>query len=119
MNHIELGIKGEEMAVDHLLSSGYLIRERNYRFGRLELDIICEHEHQLIIVEVKTRNSKALGEPYSAVSKSKQRQIIRATNNYILENDVEKEIRFDVISIISNSNYENIEHIESAFYALI
>ena len=119
MNHVELGKLGEDIAARHLTNKGYAIRNQNYRFGKLELDIICEKEDQLIIVEVKTRNSNALGEPYSAVTKNKQRQIIRAANNYIIENSIDKDVRFDVISIIMNRKSENIDHIENAFYPIL
>lgn len=119
MNHIELGRKGEEIAAFHLAREGYVIKSQNYRFGRLELDIICEKNEKLVIVEVKTRNSIAFGEPYVAVSKSKQRQIIRAANNYVIENNIEKDVQFDIISVILNDNTKKLEHIESAFYPLV
>ncbi len=85
MNHIELGKLGEEIAVNLLLNKGYEIIERNYRFGKLELDIIAKHEDFLIIIEVKTRFTNEVGEPWEAVTKKKQAQIIKASNQFILE----------------------------------
>ena len=32
MNHIELGQKGEEVAVNHLSTKGYVVIERNYKW---------------------------------------------------------------------------------------
>ena len=42
MNHIELGQKGEEIAVTYLVSKGYIIKARNFRWNRGEVDLICE-----------------------------------------------------------------------------
>jgi putative endonuclease len=118
MNHIELGQKGEEVAVNHLCTKGYEVIERNYKWKNAELDIICRKNDLLIVVEVKTRNSKALGEPFLSVNRSKQRQIIKVTNHYIESNDVQEEIQFDVVSVILNQHQLQIEHIENAFYPI-
>ena len=60
MNHIELGQKGEEVAVNHLSTKGYVVIERNYKWKSSEVDIICKKDNLLVVVEVKTRNSMAL-----------------------------------------------------------
>jgi len=64
-SHNELGEKGEEIAAGHLLKNGYAILERNWRFGKEEIDIIASQDDELIIVEVKTRNSVFLANPMS------------------------------------------------------
>ena len=115
MNHIELGKIGENIAKRILQEKEYKIRCCNYRFKKLELDIIAEKNNKLIVVEVKTRNSSYLGEPWQSVTKNKQKQIIKAANQYILENDIWEETQFDIISIIKNDSEEKIEHIENAF----
>lgn len=118
MNHIELGKEGEEVAVNLLINKGFDVIERNYKWKNAEVDIICKKNGLLIVVEVKTRNSIALGEPYLSVTRSKQRQIIKVTNHYIEQNNVQEEIQFDVISIILNQHQTKIEHIENAFYPI-
>jgi putative endonuclease len=118
MNHIELGQKGEEIAVNHLCTKGFEVLERNYKWKNAEVDIICKKNNLLVVVEVKTRNSIALGEPYLSVTRSKQRQIIKVTNRFIELNDVQEEIQFDVVSIILNQHQTKIEHIENAFYPI-
>ena len=55
--HNDLGKQGEELAIDHLLKSGFRIIERNYRFRKAEIDIIAQKEGLLIAVEVKTRST--------------------------------------------------------------
>jgi len=118
MNHIELGKKGETVAANHLISKEYQILDRNYHWKNSEVDIICVKNEMLIIVEVKTRGTSAFGEPYKSVNRNKQRQIIKVTNEYIKLNDIKREVRFDVISIVLNKGFMNLEHIENAFYPL-
>lgn len=115
MNNAELGQFGEDLAEKHLHAKGFRIVERNYRTGKLEIDIVAEHHEKLIIVEVKTRNTAEIGEPWRAVTKKKQRQLIKAANSYIHSRDVHAETRFDIVSIVHNSYRTNIEHIEDAF----
>ena len=69
--HNQLGKKGEELAVNHLLKKGYNILERNYRFDKAEVDIIAQKKDILAVVEVKTRTSADFGNPESFVSKKK------------------------------------------------
>lgn len=113
--HNDLGNEGEELAVGHLVQNGWKILERNWRFGREEIDIIAQKDEVLSIVEVKTRFSNFLGEPYEAVSKSKQKSIIRAANHFVEKNDLDLEVQFDIISIVLNKNQQKITHIEEAF----
>jgi putative endonuclease len=44
MNHIELGKYGEALAQKHLAASGYEILMCNYRFLKLELDIVAQKD---------------------------------------------------------------------------
>ena len=115
MNHIELGKRGEEISVNHLINKGYKILNTNYRFKHSEIDIVCEKGDELIIVEVKTRKTSVMGEPYKAVTHGKQQQIIKVTNHYIADHKIDKEVRLDVISIVLNKFGMRLEHIENAF----
>jgi putative endonuclease len=72
----------------------------------------------LKVVEVKTRQTAEIGEPWRAVTRAKQRQIIKAANYYIQLHSIDLETQFDIISIVHNSFRTDIEHIEDAFYAL-
>ena len=114
-DHTDLGIKGEEMAAEHLLSKGYKILDRNWRFGKEEVDIIAQQDGWLVIVEVKTRNSDYFGEPQESVSKTKQNHLIRAAHAYVEKKDLDLEVRFDVIGIILNKREQSLKHIEDAF----
>lgn len=110
------GKLGEQIAAVFLREKGYQILARNYRFKRSEIDIICRKKELLIFVEVKTRSSKAFGEPETFVSHNQQEAIIRAAEEYILNNDWKGNIRFDIIAIYKRGKEEELTHLEDAFY---
>ncbi len=118
-DHIELGKAGEAIAVAHLEGKGYHIIERNWRFGREEIDIIARDGNFIVIVEVKTRKSNYFAEPEAAVTKSKQRILVRAANAFVNYRKQQGDVRFDIISILITPEKETINHIADAFYATI
>ena len=114
----ELGDLGERFALQYLKEKGCQVITQNYRFQRNEVDIICDENDRIIFVEVKTRQTAEIGPPWKAVTRKKQRQIIKCANNYLVTNSIEKEARFDIVSIVHNGKGTFIEHIEEAFYPM-
>lgn len=114
-----LGPRGEELAAGYLRQHGYTIRDRNWRSGRTEIDIIAENNHFIVFVEVKTRSADYQVHPAEAVNVPKQRTIINAASNYISRNGLVKEARFDIITVIFSPAGSEIDHIESAYYPTI
>ncbi len=113
----ETGNKGEEIAVNFLKSKGYNILDRNWRSGKLEIDIVAKSTDFVVFIEVKTRARKDFEHPKDLFTIGQQKRIINASHDYILINDIELEARFDLIIIVlDNPNSEHIEHIEEAFY---
>lgn len=113
---LSLGQKGENFAATFLENKGYKIRHRNWRSGKIEIDIIAETNEFVVFVEVKARSEDPLLAPQEAVTKNKQRSIIFAADTYIQRYDINKESRFDVISLIWNGKTFEADHIENAFY---
>ena len=111
----QTGLKGEELAKNHLQSLNYTILETNWRSSHLEVDIIAQNEHFIIFCEVKTRASCKMGTPESFVTPQKQRNLIKAAHHYVVSKNIDKEVRFDIISIISNGLSHEIQHITDAF----
>jgi putative endonuclease len=111
-----LGLKGEDLAAEHLKKSGYRILDRNWRTGKLEVDIIADNKEFIVFVEVKTRTEDFLVDPKTAVNKEKQRSMIYAADTYLKRNNIDKECRFDVITVIKKGDTHRIDHIENAFY---
>ena len=114
--HNELGKKGEQLAVNFLVKNGYDIVERNYRFDKAEVDIIAKQKDVLAIVEVKTRSTTDFGNPQDFVKPKQIQRLVKAVNEYVVENDLDVEVRFDIIAIVKNGKAYDIEHLEDAFY---
>jgi len=112
----KLGQTGEQKATEYLKNKGYRILKRNWRSGKLEIDIIAENKDFIVFIEVKTRSDDYIEHPKSAINKEKQRSMIYAAENYIRWNNIDKESRFDVIFIIRKGDEYQIDHIEDAFY---
>ena len=114
--HNELGKLGEELAVDFLQKNGYDILETNWVFQKAEIDIIAQKENILAIVEVKTRSTIDFGLPQDFVKPKKIKLLVKAVNEYVISNDLDVEVRFDIIAIHKEGKNYKIEHIDDAFY---
>ncbi len=115
-NHNEFGRLGEEMATNFLTKKGYRIRDTNYRYRKSEVDIIAQKDTILAIVEVKSRSSDQLQEIAQAVNRKKIKLLVAAADEYVLQNDLDVSVRFDIITILKKDNTFQIEHLEDAFY---
>ncbi|OZV70706.1 YraN family protein [Winogradskyella aurantia] len=114
--HNELGKKGEQLAVDFLIENNYAIIERNYRFDKAEVDIMAKKGDVLAIVEVKTRSTADFGNPQDFVKPKQIKNLVKAVNEYVDSNQLDLEVRFDIIAILKQKNTYDIEHLENAFY---
>lgn len=122
-----IGDRGEAAAAEYLEAQGYKILERNYRFERAEVDLVCflpapryQDGGELVFVEVKTRTGLGYGRPEEAVTDEKKRLLTHAARAYLYENGLENApARFDVISVLLHPNAPpEIEHFENAFLTL-
>lgn len=114
--HNLLGNKGEMLASRFLLDKGYAVHHHNWRSGHKEIDIIAQQRNVLVFVEVKSRTSEEYGNAYDAVDDKKIRLLISAAQAYIRKYNIDLKFRFDIITVIGNSEPYRIEHIEDAFY---
>ena len=114
--HNELGNWGEDIAIDLLIKKGYKIKERNWRFQKAEVDIIAQIENTLVAVEVKTRSTDYFGNPQDFIKPKKIKLLVKAVDEYVNRNDLDVNVRFDVIAIIKTENEIKIEHLEDAFF---
>jgi putative endonuclease len=112
-----LGKSGEKIACRYLKNKKYKILTQNFRLFRGEIDIIAFDINTLVFVEVKTRKSTDFGLPEESVTASKQKQIKRIAQGFLMRNNLQDaECRFDVISIhLDQSQRYRIRHIQNAF----
>lgn len=114
--HNEFGKKGEEKATEFLRKEGYTILERNWRFGKDEIDIIAQDKNELVIVEVKTRSTEFFGYPEDFITKAKMQRLVRTAAEYIDMKNIDMECRYDFISIVMNKKKMEVRHIKDAFF---
>lgn len=113
--HLDAGVRGEEWAAAYLRGLGYHILFQNWRYRRLEVDIIAKDGDVLVFVEVKSRKSTAFGLPYEFVDRRKQRNLIRAADAFLRSNSYFGDIRFDIVSVFLMS--KKVELIKDAFWS--
>jgi putative endonuclease len=114
----DIGKQGEDMAAVWYLERGYRLRDRNWRTGHLECDLILEKEGELIFAEVKTRSGTGFGPPESFVTLKKQRDLLFLANRYVQQKELDLSCRFDIVSILFREGRQEIKIIESAFTAV-
>ena len=79
------------------------------------MDIIALKDNLLIAVEIKTRSTGFFGAPQTFL-KQQQQRILEAIDFYVKENQLEVEVRFDIVSVIKVGNGFEIKHLKNAFY---
>ena len=117
-----IGRRGEEEACRYLAGLGHRILARNWRGGRLELDIVSLAGDGLHIVEVKSRVAPVMAEPQRNVGREKQRRMVAAAQAFLRSDERKRlpadlEIFFDVMSVIfygSGADFD-IEYYPKAF----
>ena len=114
--HNEFGKLGEQKAVDFLTKNGYEIKYKNYRYLKAEIDIIAQKEDILAIVEVKSRSSEFLENIAETVNQKKIKLLVSAANYYVTENNLDVNVRFDIITILKKDKQFQLEHLKDAFY---
>jgi len=120
--HNDLGKWGEDEAALYLEEEGYTIVERDWKIGRRDLDIIAfsPDGSTLVVVEVKTRTDEEYQLPEEAVDLRKMRNLAVAANAYVKESNIDKELRFDIISIVGcNRQVKSIQHLKDAFNPML
>lgn len=114
--HNILGQKGEDLARKYLISQGYEILAENWRFKRLEIDLIALQDNTVCFVEVKTRKNRLFGDPEDALTIQKQKNILLAAQEYIDAYKLDTNIRFDLITVVpASSSTPEVTHYPAVF----
>lgn len=120
--HNELGKWGEDLAAKYLEQKGYVIRDRDWRQGKIDLDIVAvaDDGETVVFVEVKARKTNVFGQPEQAVDAKKIKWLARAADSYVKSLGVSAPLRFDIVSIIGDQKEaQTIEHIVDAFNPMV
>ncbi len=116
----DIGKTGEDAAADYVKVKGMRILHRNWRHGRLELDMICEDGETIVFVEVKTRKVHGITSPVEGISKHKRATLLRAAKTWLTTHNAwHRPCRFDVIGILYDAKDANlklrVEYYDNAF----
>ncbi|MBD5251653.1 MAG: YraN family protein [Bacteroides sp.] len=114
--HNLTGKWGEQIAMEHLLASGYTIEATNVRIGKVEIDIVARKDDRIIFVEVKTRSSDYV-DALTSIDAEKTRRLLRAADTYMRGVELSLEPQIDLIFIVGTPETGfSLEHIPDAIY---
>lgn len=117
---IDIGKRGETLAISFLKKNGYRIIESNFRCRYGEIDIIAQDGKTVAFIEVKTKTSNRFGSPTQAIDSRKQRQVSKTALAYISQKRLTNySARFDVVGINIKGSNSEIELIKNAFELLL
>ena len=121
-----VGNFGEKVAANYLKRKGFLILATNYWKKWGELDIIAKYENKVHFIEVKTVSyetkeklkyavSHGTWRPEEQVHQFKVRQIGKALETWIAENNYEGDWQIDVIAVrmVAEEKFATVNYIEN------
>ena len=112
----KFGKQGEALAEEYLREKGFIILEKNYRYGHKEIDLIGQDGNTIVFIEVKAGRSKSFGSPVGWVTPRKQKNLIEAAYDFIQKKNItDCDFRFDVLAISYQKGKEIVEHMKNAF----
>lgn len=114
----EIGTHGETIGKNFLITNGYKILDMNHRNKYGEIDIICKLNSIIIFCEIKSRYTNSFGSPIESITYHKQKQIIKLSQIYIINNKLlNYDIRYDIIEVIFNNINASytLNHVKDAF----
>ena len=112
----EIGEAGERAAEEYLRRRRYAIVARNYRCRGGEIDLVALHGHTVVFIEVRTRSTAALVEPFETVDEAKRRRIVTAARHYAARHRLhDHAMRFDLVAVRGDGDGMTCELLADAF----
>ncbi|MDE5674494.1 MAG: YraN family protein [Muribaculaceae bacterium] len=104
----------EDKAVEFYISQGYAIKERNWRWHKIEIDIIAQYGNIIVFVEVKARSGRDMSAAES-VTMAKMKNMTRGADVYLKSLTGDFEYRYDIFTLTGDFENYVTESIEDAF----
>ena len=117
--HNETGKWGEQLACEYLMHEGYRIVERDWKCGKRDIDIVAIENDVYVFVEVKTRRNEHFANADEAVTPQKIRSVSIAANAYVKSHNLNRELRFDIITIVGTPDKYEIRQVKNAFLPFV
>ena len=106
-----IGQWGERLAALEYFNNGYKIHALNHYCAPYgEIDIIAEKDNELVFAEVKTAAGKTLGGVEGQVDEVKLQHLSNAIDKYIMDNEIQNDIRLDVFAVRLGKNGPVLKH---------
>ena len=106
-----IGQWGERLAALEYFNNGYKIHALNHYCAPYgEIDIITEKNNEIVFTEVKTSAGKTLGGVENKVDEVKIERVNNAIEKYMMDNEIQKDIRLDVYVISLGKNGPAMKH---------
>lgn len=112
----EFGKIAEEKAAEEYIRRGYTVLQRQFRFGKSEIDLILQKDAVIVFVEVKARS---LDEETAleSVTVDKRRRMIRVADSFLRRFPGDMQYRFDIVACTGSIQNIQMEIFEDAFLA--
>ncbi|HET8798057.1 MAG TPA: YraN family protein [Thermoanaerobaculia bacterium] len=110
-----LGRRGERRAAWFYLLRGYSIVGRNVRLPAGEIDLVVRRGKTIVLVEVKTRQTRTAGEGHEAVNRAKRERLFVMGDRYA-ERYPDARLRYDILSLYWTGWRFVITHYADAFH---
>lgn len=116
-NKKTLGRVGEDLVVKYLISKKYIILNRNYRLGHLEVDIIASLKKELVFFEVKTRHKRGLENDSESLKKGQLFKLKKAISFYCYQKKINLEkASLDLIVVMWKSGEFKLRHYKNILF---
>lgn len=103
-HNARLGRWGEDVARRHLVRSGLVVLDRNWRGPSGEIDLVLREGAEVVVCEVKTRTSLLHGTPHEAVGEAKAARLRALADEWVQahpEHDVDPgRVRIDLVAVL-------------------
>lgn len=114
LRDLRFGKFAEDKATEYYIAKGYAIRDRNWRCGRIEIDIVAQMGDVIVFVEVKARSGRDMYAA-DAVTPAKMRSMTRGADSYLKSLKGDFEYRYDIVALTGDFDKYEIEVFEDAF----
>jgi len=102
----QLGLRGEQLALEHYERLGFELLARNHRTSVGELDLVLADMRTLVFVEVKTGRAGTL-DPLVSINARKLQRVRRLATEWLTTRPSSQrrpELRFDVVAIVLDAD---------------
>lgn len=116
MTRQKLGQKSEDLAVQYLRRLSHKILDRNIHSHLGEVDIVSLDRKTVVFTEVRAKSHVQYGLPEETIDEQKQWRIKRTAETYLYRrNLLEREVRFDVITLLWTEKEYSLNYYKDAF----